>query len=260
VQDIFLTETAKMANVVLPASCWAEKDGTFTNSERRDQRIRKAVNAPGEALSDWEIIKKLAENMGYGDKFNFEDSKAVFNEICKVNPGYSGMNYEKLGIDGIHWPCRSKEDLGTPILHTEKFSRANGLGKIVPVEFSRPSELSDSEYPFVLTTGRIIFHYNAGSMTRRCKSLKNEIDVNFIEINTENASEYKIKTGDMLKISSRRGSILAKAKVTDNIRKNVTYMPFHFSESNTNILTNSKYDKESKTAELKACAIKIEKI
>ena len=260
VQDIFLTETAKLADVVLPAACWAEKDGTFTNSERRVQRIRKAVDAPGEALPDWLIVRKLAEKMGAGEKLKFESASEIFDEMAKVIPQYAGMSFERLGIDGLQWPCKTPEDPGTPILHKEKFLRPNGLGKFTPVEHKDADELIDEEYPLILTTGRIIFHYNSGTMTRRCDSITNEIDENFIEINTEDAKELGIKPGEKVRVSSRRGTVNANARVTENVIKGVVYMSFHFLEEATNKLTNSAYDPVSKTAELKICAVKVEKI
>jgi formate dehydrogenase major subunit len=198
--------------------------------------------------------------MGHGEKFNFENSEDIFSEMSKAIPQYAGMSYERLGIDGLQWPCKTTDDPGTPILHRERFLRPNGLGKFVPVEHIDPAEMTDKEYPLILTTGRIIFHYNSGTMTRRCESIVNEIDENFIEINTEDAKTLNIKNGDTVKVSSRRGTVNALVRVTENIIKGVVYMSFHFLEEATNKVTNSAYDPVSKTAEVKICAVKVEKI
>ncbi|AIJ05098.1 Formate dehydrogenase subunit alpha [Methanocaldococcus bathoardescens] len=260
VQDIFLTETAELADIVLPAACWAEKDGTFTNTERRVQLIRKAVNPPGEALEDWIIIKKLAEKLGYKDKFSYNRADDIFNEIRKIVPQYRGITYKRLKTGGIHWPCLNENDVGTKILHRERFSTDNGKGKIFPVEYREAAELPDKDYPFILTTGRIIFHYHTGTMTRRCKNLVDEINEPFIEINPDDAKSLKIRDGDIVKVISRRGEIIAKAKITEDIKRGVIFMPFHFVEANPNVLTNTALDEMCKIPELKVCAVKIERI
>jgi len=260
VQDIFLTETAQLADVVLPAACWAEKDGTFTNTERRVQLIRKAVNPPGEALEDWLIIKKLAEKMGYGDKFNYNSPRDIFEEIRRVTPQYAGITYERLGVDGIQWPCPHENHPGTPILHVEKFATPDGLGNITPIEYEDPAELPDSEYPFILTTGRIIFHYHTGTMTRRSKHIIKEINEGFVEINPEDAKRLGIKNGEFVKVTSRRGEVIVKARITESIKKGVVFMPFHFAEAAANMLTNTALDPYCKIPEFKVCAVKIEKL
>ncbi len=261
VQDIFLTETAQLADVVLPSACWAEKDGTFTNTERRVQRIRKAVNPPGDALEDWKIIKKLSEKIGYKELFNYNTPEDIFNEMRKITPQYSGITYEKLGIDGIHWPCISEDDeKGTPILYCERFLTTNGFGKIIPTEYKNPAELPDKDYPYILTTGRIIFHYHTGTMTRRSKKIISEINEGFIEINKEDAKNLDIKNGELVKVLSRRGEVVVKTKITEDIKKGVVFMPFHFSETAANKLTNTTWDPSCKIPELKLCAVKIEKI
>ena len=260
VQDIFLTETAQLADVVLPSACWAEKDGTFTNSERRVQRIRKAVNPPGEALEDWVIVKKLAEKMGYGDMFNYTSSKEIFDEIRKVTPSYAGITYERLGVDGIHWPCGTEDSNGTPILHTEQFSTSDGLGNLCAIEYREAAELPDEEYPMILTTGRLIFHYHTGTMTRKSKHLTSEINEGFIEIHPEDAKKLNIKDKEIVKVSSRRGEVTVRAKVTENIMKQVVFMPFHFAECAANRLTNTAMDPFCKIPEFKVCAVKIDKL
>ncbi|EHP85773.1 formate dehydrogenase, alpha subunit [Methanotorris formicicus Mc-S-70] len=260
VQDIFLTETAKLADVVLPAACWAEKDGTFTNTERRVQKINKAVNPPGEALEDWIIIKKLAEKMGYKELFNYNSPREIFEEIRKVTPQYAGITYERLGVEGIPWPCKDENHPGTPILHTEKFLTPDGLGVIFPIEYEDPGELPDNEYPFILTTGRVIFHYHTGTMTRRSKHMVGEINEGFVEIHPEDAKKLGIKNNELVKVSSRRGEVIVKARITENIKKDVVFMPFHFAETTANILTNTVLDPNCKIPELKVCAVKVEKL
>lgn len=260
VQDIFLTETAQLADVVLPSACWAEKNGTFTNSARTVQLIRKAVDTPGEAMLDWVIIKKLAEKMGYGELFNFNEELDIFNEIKKCTPQYAGMTYERIGINGIPWPCKTEDSLGTPILHKDRFLTPDGLGNISPIEYGEPAELPDEEYPFILTTGRVIFHYHTGTMTRKSKHLSNEINEGFLEIHPEDAKKLNIKNNEYIKVSSRRGEITVKAKITENIKKGVVFTPFHFAETAANILTNPAHDPLCKIPEFKVCAVKVEKI
>ena len=259
-QSIIMNETCNLSNVVLPASCWAEKDGTFTNSERRVQRIRKAVNPPEEALDDWIIIKKLAEKMGYGDMFNYTSPEEIFNEIRKATPQYAGITYERLGVEGIHWPCKTEDSKGTPILHTEKFLTLDGLGKLFAVEYGEAAELPDEEYPMILTTGRLIFHYHTGTMTRKCKHITSEINEGFVEIHPEDAKKLNIKDKELVRVSSRRGEVKVKAKITENIKKGVVFMPFHFAECAANILTNTALDPNCKIPEFKVCAVRIDKI
>ncbi len=259
VQDIFLTETAQMADVVLPSACWAEKNGTFTNTERRVQRIRKAVNPPEDALEDWIIIKKLSEKMGYGEMFNYSSPEEIFNEIRNATPQYAGITYEKLGINGIQWFCESENSRGTPILHTEKFLTPDGLGKLFAIEYDEPAELPDEKYPMILTTGRIIFHYHTGTMTRKSKHIVSEINEGFIEIHPEDAKKLSIDDGEFVMVSSRRGKVKVKAKITENIKKGVVFMPFHFAESAANILTNTAFDPNCKIPELKLCVVRIDK-
>ncbi len=260
VQDIFLTETAQVADVVLPGASWAEKDGTFSNTERRIQKINKAVDSPGEAIADWKIVKMLAEKMGQGELFNFETPEEVFQEIAKVTPQYAGVTYERLGVDGLHWPCKTCEDPGTPILHCEKCLTPDGLGNIFAIDYADPDEMADSEYPMTLTTGRIIFHYHTGTMTRRSKHMADEINEGFVEIHPEDAEKMGIKNKQKVKVSTRRGEVVVNAKITPNIKQGVVFMPFHFAETAANILTNPAQDPNCKIPEYKVCAAKVEKI
>lgn len=261
VQDIFLTETAELADVVLPATSWAEKDGTFTSTERRVQYIRKAVDAPGEARSDWSIICDIAKGMG-SDLFNYDSPQDIFEEVRKVTPQYAGMNKERLEKpEALHWPCPDEEHPGTPILWGEKCATPDGLGVLMPIEFIQPAELTDEEYPFTLTTGRMLFHWHTGSMTRRSKTLDREVPTGFVEINTEDAAELGIKNKELVRVKTRRGEIEIGAKVTPDIMKGIIFIPFHFVECAANTLTQSfALDPAAKMPEFKVSAASIEKM
>lgn len=261
VQDIFLTETAELADVVLPATCYAEKIGTQTSTERRVQMWRKAQDPPGEAKVDWKIIAEVGAAMGYPEQFAWESAEEIFNEMAELTPSYHGMNYERLAKpEALHWPCPAEDHPGTPILHIGKCSHPDGMGIMHAIEWKPPAEVPDAEYPYVLTTGRCIWHWHTGSMTRRSETLANEVPTGWIEINTEDAKELGIKDKEMVKASSRRGEIEVPAKVTDEIMKGVMFMPFHFAECAANFLTNNALDPIAKIPEFKACAVKVEKI
>lgn len=261
VQDIFLNETAQLANVVLPAACYAEKDGTQTSTERRVQMWRKAQNPPGEAKGDWEIIASIAKSMGYADQFAWKTSDDVFKEIASVTPSYGGMTYERLNKpEALHWPCPTKEHPGTPILHGEKFGMPDGKGLMTGIPFKYQAERPDSEYPFLLTTGRSIWQWHTGTMTRRSASLEREEPTGWIEVNVDDAKALGIKNGEVVKAISRRGEIKITARVTENIKKGVMFIPFHYAECAANVLTINALDPIAKIPESKACAIKVEKI
>ena len=257
VQDIFMTETAQKASVVLPAASFAEKDGTFTNTERRVQLLRPAVKPPGQAKPDWEIIGLIAGKMGVKG-FDYKSQEDIFEEVRKTTPQYAGMTYERLRKpEALHWPCPAVDHPGTPILHMAKFSHPDGMGIFFPVSFKPPAEVPDAEYPLILTTGRMIFHYHTGSMTRRSPTLDAEVKTGFVEVNPEDAKALGIKDGDRVKVKSRRGEIEIAAKVTKNIMKGVIFIPFHFAECSANMLTNPALDPFAKMPEFKACAAKI---
>ena len=259
VQDIFLTETGRLAHVVLPSACFAEKEGTFTNTERRVQRVRKAISPPGDAREDSEIICKLAEKLGASNGFSFRNAQEVFEEIRKVTPSYAGMTYERLNTpSGLQWPCPTGEHPGTRILHREQFTR--GKGKFHPAQYKKPKEEPDQEYPYTLTTGRIIFQYHTGSMTRRSPALNDEAPEGYIEINPQDAKTVGIKEGEMVGVESRRGMIETKTKISKRIKPGVVFIPFHFAESAANVLTNPALDPISKIPEYKVCAVRIKKI
>jgi len=261
VQDIFLTETAELADVVLPATCYAEKDGTQTSTERRVQRWRKALDPPGDARADWQIICDIAARMGYEKQFIYESPEDIFNEVAEVTPSYHGMNYERLERpEALHWPCPDTDHPGTPILHMQKFATPDGLGIFTPIEWKPPAEVPDDEYPFILTTGRCIWHWHTGSMTRRSEDLDKEVPTGWIEINTGDAAELGIKNGEKIKAITRRGEVTVPARVTRDIKKGEMFMPFHFRECPANMLTNNALDPIAKIPEYKACAVKVEKI
>ena len=261
VQDIFLTETAELADVVLPAACYAERGGTQTSTERRVQMWRKAQNPPGEAKEDWQIISELAAKMGYAAQFPYRSAEEIFNEVAKVTPSYAGMTYERLSKpEALHWPCPAADHPGTPILHTAKFAHPDGLGIFTPIEWKPPAEVPDAEYPFVLTTGRVLWHWHTGTMTRRSATLDAEVPTGWIEINPEDAKALGIKDQEKVRAITRRGSVEVPAKVTKDIMKGIMFMPFHFKECAANVLTNNALDPIAKIPEFKACAVKVEKI
>lgn len=255
VQDIFLTETAKLADVVLPSACFAEKDGTFTNTERKVLRVRKALNAPGEALGDYEIIAAIATQMGY--EMDYSDAEAVMREINGLTPSYGGITYDRLEEGGLTWPCPTLEHPGTPILHVNKFARGEGV--FFPIEYQPSAELPDDEYPFVLTTGRVYEHYHTGTMSRKGSALNRLYPEALAEINVEDAKTLNVSSGEYVNIVSRRGTLKIKAMVSDITDRGVAFVPFHFYESAVNQLTNSALDPISKIPEYKICAVKIEK-
>ena len=255
VQDIFLTETAKMADVVLPSASFAEKEGTFTNTERKVQRVRKAVAPPGEAREDWEIICDLADRMGYS--MNFKNAQTIMEEIAQVTPSYCGINYSRLQEDGIHWPCTGTDHPGTPCLHMDQFTC--GLGVFHAIDYIPPSELPDDEYPLYLTTGRVLFQYHTGTMTMKSEGLNELAPECFVEISSLDAGEYKIEEGDLLKVISRRGEIEAKAKISEKAVKGTIFLPFHYAEAAANKLTIGALDPVAKIPEYKVCAVRLEK-
>jgi formate dehydrogenase alpha subunit len=257
VQDIFLTETAQIADVVLPAACWGEKDGTFTNSCRTVQRVRKAVTPPGEAKPDWLIIKELAEF--FGVKWSFDSPSDVFDEIAAINPAYGGITYKRIEEKGLAWPCPTPDHPGTPILHVGKFARSNGKAQFLPTEWFPPHEEIDSEYPFIANTGRILYHYHTGSMTRRSVIVEfiNRLQ---IEMNPIDAKNLAINQGDRICVASRRGKLEGEALITERTPKGSIFVPFHFGEAPAHNLTSSEIDPLSETPPFKISAVKIEKV
>jgi len=254
VQDIFLTETAQMADVVLPSTSFAEKEGTFTNTERRVQRVRKIVDAPGEAKADWEIISELSTKMGYPMKYS--SAKEIFDEVIKVTPSYAGMTYERLEKEGLQWPCPTADHPGTKFLHKDRFSR--GLGLFHAIEYIPPVELPDEEYPLFLSTGRVLYHYHTGTMTTRAQGPSERYPESLVEINPLDAEKLGISEGQMVKVTSRRGTVQAKAQITQKSMPGTIFMNFHFAGAPVNALTNSALDPTGKIPEYKVCAVKLE--
>ena len=260
VQDIFLTETAQKADVVLPAACWAEKDGTFTNTCRGVQRIRKGVEPPGEARTDWRIIADVAKALGAD--WSFASPEEIFEDIRKFVPSYAGISYRRIEANEdkpLQWPCPSENHPGTPILHVGKFSRAGGKAQFLPVEWQPPHEWPDEEYPYLATTGRSLYHYHSGSMTRRAAPGK-FIDRLYVEINPHDARTLEICDNDIVRATSRRGSVCGEAKITDRVPPGVIFLPFHFAEAGANNLTAAVWDETSETPPFKVNAVRVEKV
>jgi formate dehydrogenase alpha subunit len=256
VQNIFLGETGKYADVVLPGASFAEKDGTFTNTERRIQRVRQAIPALGQCKPDWVITSGIASRMGY--PMNYRHPSEVMEEIAGVTPIYGGVHYDRLDKSGLQWPCRSREDAGTKYLHKDSFSR--GKGKFMPVAYKEAFELPDAEYPIIFSTGRILYHWHGGTMSRQSKGLAEIAPEAMVEISPVDAAKLKLADGDIAELASRRGKIQAKVKVTDKSPDGVAFMTFHFTEAPANLLTVDALDPVAKIPELKVCAIKMEKV
>jgi formate dehydrogenase alpha subunit len=254
-QDIFLTETAQKADVVFAAVSVAEKDGTFTNTERRCMKVNKAIDPIENTLNDWEIISRLSTAMGY--EMNYESPEKIFNEMTKLTPSYGGMTYERLGLDGLQWPCPNAEHPGTQFLHKDQFTRGKGL--FHAVEYLDPAEMPDEEYPYWLTTGRMFAHYHTGTMTRVSKHLDTEQKTGYVEINPKDAKTLGVNDGETVRLATRRGETEIPARVSNKVVPGLLFVPFHFVENPANILTNSAFDPIAKIPEYKVCAVKIEK-
>jgi formate dehydrogenase alpha subunit len=259
VQDIFLSETAKLADVVLPAVTFAEKDGTFTNTERRVQLIRKAIGPIGEAKPDWWITCQIAKRLR-AKGFDFSHPREIMEEIPSLTPSYKGIAYDRLENGGLQWPCVSREHSGTPILHTKTFATKTGKGKFIPLIYKPPAEVPDDEYPLVLTTERSLYQFHTATMTRKVKGLSILRSHEMVEMNPKDADALGIADGEMVRVISRRGVVTAKVKVTEVSPPGVISMTFHFSESPTNVLTNPALDPGAKTPETKVCAVRIERL
>lgn len=254
VQDIFLTETAELADVVLPGVSFAEKDGTFTNTERRVQRVRKVIEPLPGARQDWQIISDVSVAFGY--RMSYSHPSEIMVEIASVTPAYGGIRYERLENGGLQWPCPTVDHPGTPILHRESFTR--GKGKFHAVEYKPPAEVTDKNYPLILTTGRILAQFHTRTMTGRAEGIDYVTSSKLVEINPADAEEYGVKDGEMIVVSTRRGKLKAKAKVTENIIPGTIFIPFHFADAAANLLTNPAFDPIAKIPELKVAAARIE--
>lgn len=257
VQDIFHTETTRFADVILPGASFAEKDGTFTNGERRVQRVRKAIT-PLAGMAEWQVLCKLSTLMGY--PMHYHQPSEIMDEIATLVPIYGGISYDRIEKKGIQWPCPTKDHPGTTTLYTDIFSRPGGKALFVALDHKESGEVPDDEFPYVLITGRIREHYNNGSMTRRCKGIAEIVPEELVEINPKDAEAADIKSGNWVKISSRRGEVKVKARVTDRSRAGSLFMTFHHRDALTNLLTSGHRDPVTGTPEYKACAVKLERL
>lgn len=257
-QDIFMTETCRFAHVVLPAAAWSENDGTFTNSERRVNRVRTASSAPGVAMPNWWIFRELAKRFGH--EWASESAIEIWdNEVSELAPQLKGIKYRRLEKDGLQWPCPDEDHPGVCILHKEgRFTC--GLGIFNPVEWTPPAEVPDEDYPFMLSTGRRLYHYHTRTQTGRCEGLDDLMPEETADISFSDAKRLGIKNGEKISIMSRRGGVHINARITDEVPQGMVWMSFHFRETCANWVTNPVYDPVSLTAEYKACAVKIEKI
>jgi predicted molibdopterin-dependent oxidoreductase YjgC len=253
VSDLFMSETARFADVVLPAASALEKDGTFTNGERRVQRVRKAVDPPGEARSDWEAVVAVAAAMGR--PMPYRDASEIMDEIAALTPPLAGVSYDRLEENGLQWPVLFAGHEGTPILHTERFPK--GMAHFAPVEYLPPGEEPDDLYPFVLVTGRVLQHYNAGTMTRRTR-LGKMVDHDALEIHPDDARAFGLADGDLALVSSRRDSTHLRVKVTDRVAPGSVFTTFHFPESGVNTLLSSSSDVLTRCPEYKVLAVRVE--
>ncbi len=258
VQDIFLNESAQYADVVLPAASFAEKNGTFTNTERRVQRIRKVIQPIGDSKPDWLITCEIAKRMD-ASGFHFNDPGEIMQEINHVSPSYAGITFDRIEENGLQWPCTDVNHKGTKYLHKDQFRTPNGKGVFKPLEYRESEELPDEEYPLILTTDRSLYHFHTSTMTRKVKGLETLHEEELLMINPEDSKIYGIEDGEVVNVSSRRGSVRVKAKVTDICPPGVVSMTFHFFESPTNELTNAALDPLAKIPETKVCAVKISK-
>jgi predicted molibdopterin-dependent oxidoreductase YjgC len=259
-QDIFLNETSRQhADVVLPASSFAEKDGTFTNTERRVNRVRAAIPCPGNARGDRDIVIDLAHALG-ANWPDYADAGEVWDEMADLAPAWYGIRHERLEEHGLQWPCPDPDHPGSPFLHAEEPARPGGRGKFFPVEYQPPIEQPDSEYPLVLNTGRTLYHYNSATMTMRESGITDKQEDPFFEISAEDASNLGLAEGDWARISSRRGSLEARVAISDRVYPGLVWMALHFEGAKVNWLTHDVGDPMIGTPEYKISAVRVEPI
>jgi formate dehydrogenase alpha subunit len=254
VQDIFLNETAMMADVILPGVSFAEKEGTYTNTERRVQLVRKALEPRGEARPDWLILTELAQQMG--EDWHYDRAADVFDEIASLTPSYAGMSHSRLEQGGIQWPCPTPDHPGTQILHVGKFARGKGL--FSEIDYVEPAELPDEDYPFILSTGRILYHWHGGTMSRRSPGLDSLAPEPEVEVNPEDAATLGLQDGDLARVTSRRGTLEARVVITRRSPPGTVFMNFHFAEAAANLLTPKHLDPQAKIPEYKVSAVRVE--
>jgi formate dehydrogenase major subunit len=254
VLDIFPTPTTELAHVVLPAASFAETEGTFSNSERRVQRVRQAI-PPMQGKANWEIIQELSTRLGY--PMSYTSGEEIFDEVASLAPSYGGMSFKRLAEKGLCWPCPTPDHPGTAYLHKDRFAR--GLGLFHAIEFRPAAETPDADYPFWLTTGTIFTQYLTGTMSRRCPDLHRENPEVFVEIHPEDARRLQVESGEVVRAKTRRGAITAKAWVTERVKPGVVFIPMHYMENAANRITNAALDPVTKTPEYKVCAVHLEK-
>ena len=254
--EMFMSETAALADVVFPACSYAEKNGTFTATDRRIQRVRKAVERLGESKPDWLIVQQLSRRLGY--EMWFKGPSEIMDELASVSPIYGGVSFNRLESEDLRWPCTGPTHPGTRILHADSFSR--GKGKFNAVEYKPPAETPDANYPLILTTGRILFHWHTGTMTRRSETLTDQVNEPYIEINHDDASTIGVNNDQYTRVTSKRGEITLRAKVSERIKMGTVFIPFHFAEAAANRLTNNALDPVAKIPEFKVCAVRVEPV
>ncbi len=255
-QDIFENETSRFADVLLPAACFAEKEGVFTNSDRRVQLVRKAVEPPGEARPDWEILCDFARAAGYAMP-HYEHPREIYAEMASLVDGYAGISHQRIDNEGgLQWPCPNEDHPGTPTLHLDGPMR--GKGQFMPITYRPSAELPDEDYPLLLSTGRTLYHYNVGTMTTRSDGAMARQPGVFIEMHRRDAKKRGVWEGDTVRVTSRRGSVEAKVNVSPRMRPGCVWMPLHFADSNVNLVTNDAGDSITGTGEYKVCAVRVE--
>ncbi len=258
VQDIFLTETAEFADVILPATSFFEKTGTYTNSDRRVQVGETALEPPGQARLDWELVCEIATRMGYPMRYGSVED--VFAEFTSLAPSYAGLTHQNLKPTGKLWPCPDPETSdGVQLLFGDGFPTKSGRGKFVPAEYQPAAELPDDEYPFILNTGRLLEHWHTGTMTRRSKALATIEPEAFCEMNPDDLAELGVESGGYVTLSSRRGTITLKARASTGVSRTNVFVPFHFREAAANMLTNDALDPFGKIPEFKFCAVRVQR-
>jgi formate dehydrogenase alpha subunit len=254
VQDIFMTETAALANVIFPATCAFEKDGTFTNTERRVQRVRKAVEPPGRARNDLAIISRMSRAMRY--PLEYDSPEQVLEEFGRLWPALAGITYDRIATNGLAWPCPSKDHPGTEYLYKDGFPK--GKVPFVTVPFNPPAEVTNDEYPFILTTGRNLYQYHSGSMTRRVNAIEKHAGEAYVELNPADGRRLGVENGEIIRVRSRRGKVDIKARISRRVSEGTIFIPMHYREAAANVITNDALDPVVKIPELKVCAVKIE--
>jgi predicted molibdopterin-dependent oxidoreductase YjgC len=259
VQDIFLTETARMADLVLPASSFAEKEGTFVNSDRRVLRVRKAVELPGEARLDHAIISDIAQEMGFSIG-RYDSASEIFDEIAVAAPIMSGISYDRIEHEGIQWPCTDRNHEGTGTLFLDRFNTPDGKAKLNPVRYAEQTEKASDKFPFILNSGRILYHYHSSTMTRKIQFLKDYANLSYVLMNPLDVERYKLKDGEMVRVWNLRGELITCLRSSDEVAQGEIFMPWHYSESLVNSLTRNELDPHSRIAPFKLSACAVERV